>query len=37
MIWCAAGSSQEEEYVVGGIPGVIPVGRGSHMMTMPTT
>ncbi|KAL7592415.1 hypothetical protein Lser_V15G32592 [Lactuca serriola] len=33
----SAGSSQEEEYVVGGIPGVIPVGRGSHMMTMPTT
>ncbi|KAI3495518.1 hypothetical protein L1887_37859 [Cichorium endivia] len=31
-----SGSSQEEEYV-GGLHGVIPVGRGSHTMTMPTT
>ncbi|KAI3681024.1 hypothetical protein L6452_35806 [Arctium lappa] len=30
------GSTQDEEYV-GGLPGVIPVGRGSHTMTMPTT
>ncbi|KAL4563575.1 hypothetical protein LXL04_027618 [Taraxacum kok-saghyz] len=32
-----AGLSSEEEEYVGGIPGVIPVGRGSHMMTMPTS
>ncbi|XP_071715631.1 stromal processing peptidase, chloroplastic-like isoform X2 [Rutidosis leptorrhynchoides] len=30
------GSSVDEEYV-GGLHGVIPVGRGSHTMTMPTT
>ncbi|KAI3741540.1 hypothetical protein L1987_59214 [Smallanthus sonchifolius] len=31
-----SGSLQEEEYV-GGVHGVLPVGRGSHTMTMPTT
>ncbi|KAI3800722.1 hypothetical protein L1987_28816 [Smallanthus sonchifolius] len=31
-----SGSLQEEEYV-GGLHGVLPVGRGSHTMTMPTT
>nr|XP_043618679.1 stromal processing peptidase, chloroplastic [Erigeron canadensis] len=31
-----SGSLPEEEYV-GGLQGVIPVGRGSHTMTMPTT
>ncbi|GJS89789.1 stromal processing peptidase chloroplastic [Tanacetum coccineum] len=32
----ASDSLQEEEYV-GGLHGVLPVGRGSHTMTMPTT
>ena len=32
-----SGSLQEEEYDVGGLHGVMPVGRGSHTMTMPTT
>ncbi|MFS7931678.1 putative processing peptidase [Helianthus anomalus] len=31
-----SGSLQEEEEY-GGLPGVLPVGRGSHTMTMPTT
>ncbi|XP_076960383.1 stromal processing peptidase, chloroplastic-like [Bidens hawaiensis] len=31
-----SGSLQEEEEY-GGLHGVMPVGRGSHMMTMPTT
>ncbi|KAJ0451311.1 putative processing peptidase [Helianthus annuus] len=31
-----SGSLQEEEYV-GGLHGVLPVGRGSHAVTMPTT
>ncbi|PWA77209.1 metalloenzyme, LuxS/M16 peptidase-like protein [Artemisia annua] len=31
----ASDSLQEEQYV-GGLHGVLPVGRGSHTMTMPT-